>query len=54
MVLWDPGTGLELRALTGHTELVTTVAWSPDGMLLATGSEDGMVMLWDVSDLLDR
>ena len=34
--------------LEGHTSEVFTVAWSPDGRALATGSGDGTARLWDV------
>ena len=30
----------------GHTATVRTVAWSPDGTMLASGGDDGMLMLW--------
>ncbi len=33
--------------LTGHTDVVNSVAWSPDGGHLATGSCDATVRLWD-------
>jgi hypothetical protein len=36
--------------LTGHTEIVSSVAFSPDGQTLATGSRSDTVRLWRVSD----
>ena len=38
--LWDTATGKELRTLSGHTDHVTSVAFSPVGKLVATGSKD--------------
>jgi WD40 repeat protein len=42
--------GRWLRTLTGHTGWVTSVAFSPDGSLLASGSWDRTIKLWRVSD----
>lgn len=44
--LFDAQTGSLLRTFLGHTRLVTTVAFSTDGSLLASGSSDNTVKLW--------
>ncbi|WP_437916835.1 pentapeptide repeat-containing protein [Sorangium sp. So ce302] len=49
IVLWDMATGSALRRLNGHSDWVTSIAFSADGDTLASGSDDCTVRLWDVS-----
>lgn len=46
--LWDVENDKDLRNLTGHTADVTAVAITPDGRLVVSGSQDGMLKVWDV------
>lgn len=53
--LWDTTTGTTVRTLHGHHDFVTSLALSPDGQWLASGSrgktdEDRVVNLWNLPE----
>lgn len=47
--LWDAVAGAEKRTLIGHSSFVNALAFSPDGKLLASGSEDSTIILWKMT-----
>ena len=47
--LWDVVTKRNIATLEGPTNKVYSLAFSPDGTMLASGSRDGMITVWDVA-----
>lgn len=47
--LWETATGAERLTLKGHDKPVRTIAFSPDGHTLYSGSFDGTVRVWDTT-----
>lgn len=37
-----------VASLVGHTDDCFATAWAPDGLVVATGSQDGTARLWDI------
>ncbi len=49
--VWDLAADKELGALTSHRETIEGLALSPNGKLLASGSLDTTVLVWDLAGL---
>lgn len=47
--LWNAATGEVIRSFNGHDLDISTVAFSPDGRKILTGSSDQTAKLWDVA-----
>ncbi len=50
--LWEVETGENIHTFWGHTTDVQSLDFSPDSTLLASGSFDGTILLWDVKPFI--
>ena len=46
--IWNPHTGERILIVEGHSDDVRSVAFSPDGSLMATGNEEGQIRIWSI------
>lgn len=46
--VWDTATGKIILSFHGHLAGISTVAWSPDGRWIASGSDDKTIRFWNV------
>lgn len=47
--IWDCNTHTPFKTLSGHTNWVLCVSYSPCGTMIATGSMDNTIRLWDAA-----
>ena len=47
VIIWETASGKSRRTLKGHDLTVTSLAFAPDGSVLAVGSGNASVVLWD-------
>jgi WD40 repeat protein len=46
--VWDAGSGKAITVLKGHTGPITSLAFSPEGVRLISGSADQTIRVWTV------
>ncbi|HEY9810405.1 MAG TPA: NB-ARC domain-containing protein [Halomicronema sp.] len=51
--IWEPLTGECIKTLEGHRDIVQTIAFCPNGGLVASGSADRTIRLWNLTENAD-
>jgi WD40 repeat protein len=51
-VIWNAESGAAVATFKGHSQEVASLAFAGKGGILATGSSDQTLRLWDVTRLL--
>ncbi len=51
--LWEVASGENIATFWGHPTDIHDLAFSPDGSLLASGSYDGTILLWDMKPFIN-
>ncbi len=54
IVLWDVLERREIGRLSGHTRMVRALSFSPDGKLVASASQEGVIKVWDMEQRRER
>ncbi|OJT04343.1 WD repeat-containing protein 26 [Trametes pubescens] len=52
ITLWNSRSGVRIRTLEQHTDVVTALAWLPDGSGFISGGLDRKIILWDADGKL--
>jgi WD40 repeat protein len=47
--VWEAASGRELLTLKGHTSAIRSLAFSPDGWRIITGSADHTARMWEAA-----
>jgi len=49
VIIWTVSTNTAVTTLSGHTDWISGLSWSPNGSQLASVSVDGTLRVWDVA-----
>jgi WD40 repeat protein len=53
-VIYDVAAGKKVHVLAGHTDVISSVAFAPDGKSVATAGRDGSLRVWSVTTGKER